>query len=215
MADIASPLNPLGDFPVATSSQIGRPAGGTVEKALQTTEADAVPTKELLSKVRPLRLEVGVQGARWRIGNRVFATLDQTVGFYFRKVRLPANATIDDQPGIPMSQRLLSSPVGQFLKRPSGELAGPESTLRWKIGNRLFVTLDAASGLFPRKLTLPMSAKLEDGGVLVKRLVGLNVGDNLKSLPVELGTGGIRWRTGNRLLMTLDVARGLYSKSAA
>ncbi|MBF7010597.1 hypothetical protein QUC32_13010 [Novosphingobium resinovorum] len=162
-----------------------------------------------------LRRESSPSGSRWRIGNRVYGTLDAAVGFYFRKLRLPAAATVDDNTGMALADRLLSSPVGSFLRRPAGETAGPGSTLRVKIGNRIYATVDAANGLFPRKLTLPMTSRFEDGSAIAGRLVGANAGDKIKGFGGEPGIGGsIRWRIGNRLYATLDRASGFYPRKA-
>jgi hypothetical protein len=163
------------------------------------TAALEVPSK-FLGKAPP---ETGVSGARWRIGRRLYATLDRAYGFYPRKVTLPLGARFDD--GTTISNRLVGTNAGDKIKGLAQD--GTGYAARWRIGNRIFATLDAARGFYPRKLTMPAAARVDDDLTtsLASRLVLAGVGQMLKRLPVEAG-GTIRIRWGNRLL-------GQYSKA--
>ena len=175
--------------------------------------ANVAMTLDERARIRPIQknaVETGFLN-RFRIGNRLYATWDAALGFYFRKVRLPASGTVDDLPGLKLSERLMSSPVSTYVRRSSGETMGPLSTLRLKIGNRVFATLDAVNGFFPRKITLPLTSKIEDGSGLISRLVGANTGDKLKALGAEQGgTNMLRFRIGNRSYGTLTPSLGFY-----
>jgi len=194
---IPDTISPGGAFPVAMSPDIGRSNGSTVEATLLKTEADAIPTQELLGKVRPLRSETGTNGARWRIGNRLFVTLDTVSGLFPRKLTVPSTAKLED--GSSLTKRLVGTNAGDKIKALAAEL-GPAS-IRWRAGNRLLMTLDVARGLYPRRATLPASTKVDDdlSTSLALRLVAAGVGALLKRLPIEAG-GVVRVRWGNRLL---------------
>lgn len=154
----------------------------------------------LPSMIRPVGEENGgALGWRWRVGNRLYASFDAGIGHYFRKARLGANVTVDDNTALPLSSRLLSSPVGSFFQRFGDGLG--ESTMRFRIGNRLYATLDTVSGWYPRKATLPASTVIDDSptATLLSRLVSAGIGLMLRQLPVEAG-GIMRFRLGNRLL---------------
>lgn len=73
MADIASPLNPLYDGPVAMAAQIGRPDGSSVEAGLAATAAAAVAERDArLSSVAPATTDESVYrfttSLGWEIG---------------------------------------------------------------------------------------------------------------------------------------------------
>ena len=158
--------------------------------------------------------ESGIAGAhRWRVGHREYGRFDR-FGFAFWKALLGKSVTVEDKPGIPISERLLSGPVGSFFR--AGTVESTFGGGRIRLGNRLLMSLDAARGVYPRKLTVPTTATVDDNlsVPLVERLIGRNAGQYFKNKPGELGGFGHRWRIGNRLLATMDIARGFYPRKA-
>jgi hypothetical protein len=146
-------------------------------------------------------------GTRMRIGNRLYATLDRARGFYPRKLTLPLTSLFEDGSGL--VNRLVGANAGDKIKALAPEVAGTTAT-RWRIGNRIYATLDRASGFYPRKATLPRDARVDDDltASLAARLVGAGIGQMLKPLAPQAG-GTIRIRWGNRLLGQYTKAGGM------
>jgi hypothetical protein len=151
--------------------------------------------------------ETGMAGTRMRIGNRLYATLDRARGFYPRKLTLPLTSLFEDGSGL--VNRLVGANAGDKIKALAPEVAGTTAT-RWRIGNRIYATLDRASGFYPRKATLPRDARVDDDltASLAARLVGAGIGQMLKPLAPQAG-GTIRIRWGNRLLGQYTKAGGM------
>jgi len=166
----------------------------------------------LASPIRKFTTEAGGQASwRFRVGNRLYGTFDATLGFYFRKLRIAANATIDDNTSISLGQRLLAGAIGSNFKRLPAELTASKGAMRWRVGNRLLATLDVINGLYPRRMTLPASAKVDDdlSANIVTRLVPPGLGSYLARLPLEAG-GVLRFRLGHRLLGQWSNASGMF-----
>jgi hypothetical protein len=97
--------------------------------------------------------ETGMVGARMRIGNRLYATLDRVRG-----------STSQAHPAAHQyvrgwQRRAFGSSVQMQATRSMGSVGKRRyGSIRWRIGNRIYATLDRASGFYPRKATCPPRA---------------------------------------------------------
>lgn len=151
--------------------------------------------------------DLGV-AARWRIGNRLFMSIDPVNGVWPRKLTVPYAAKVEDDLSIPLAERLMGRNAGRYFKGKTAEFG--TFGHRWRIGNRLYATLDIGRGFYPRKATLPANTRVDDdlAADLSGRLVGSGIGANFRRLPQEAGTA-IRFRLGNRLIGSYSKATGI------
>jgi hypothetical protein len=113
----------------------------------------------------------GSGSIRWRIGNRIYATLDRASGFYPRKLTRP-QLRVDDDLTASLASRLVGAGIGQMLK-PLAPQAGGTIRIRW--GNRLLGQYTKAGGMMWARQTLPTDCKMADQPTVpVDRLGGSN-----------------------------------------
>ncbi len=102
-------------------------------------------------------------GAIYRIlwGHRELARHTKAAGWLFHKLRLSVTTTLADYVDWTLPQRIL---------RPSAREVG--SHHRIIIGTRLFADVTTARGVYPRRLTIPATARIDDdlSRTLVERL---------------------------------------------
>lgn len=146
---------------------------------------------------------------RFRVGNRVYGTLD-AAGFYLRKLRITANTFVDDNNTIPLFSRITAGAVGQFFNQVPREAIDPPNSLRVRIGNRLYATIDTIRGVYPRQLTIPNTAVIDDDLVtpINTRLMSSGLGSYFKKVGPE-ATEIFRIRFGSRLIGSWTNAGGM------
>lgn len=141
------------------------------------------------------------------------ATLKADLAAAWAEGTTPGGPGTDSAKGWALSLGGLSF-LGGFFKRVSSDyLFGQAARIR--IGNRLYATIDAVRGVYPRKLTLPASARVDDdlSQSIVSRLINGLVGPLLKPLKPEQAAF-YRWRVGNRLLGIWTLAGGFTPSRA-
>lgn len=179
----------------------------TIQSQLVVDEANL---SYLTSSFAKAKEELGLKfNWRFRVANRLYATWDTIQGFRFYKIILAASTKIADLPTTNLADRLLAGAVGTWFRVLNPEILS--SGFRFRIGNRLLFTVDTLRGLYPRRMTLPASAKIDDdlATPIVSRLLAGGVAGNLKPLGIENG-GVIRMRLGNRLIGQWSKAAGMY-----
>lgn len=178
-------------------------------KSAKRWAGEAADLRTFLKRVTPDFLFANM--VRFRVGNRLYATWDAVIGFYFRKGRLSSNFTVDDNTALSIASRLLGGSNGGWFKNGKTEAVADKSSLRIRIGNRLYATLDRTRGWYPRKATLPQTAVIDDdlNTSIVSRLLASGLASFFKRLPAESGGGTLRFRWGNRLIGQWTKAGGM------
>ncbi len=179
------------------------------------SELDSTGLANLIAKILPLPLEVLAEGMRFRIGNRLYADFSAATGFTFHKINIAAtNTFLSDLPTIALSERIFNGPLGSMISSLLTEVS-PEG-IRYRIGNRLYVQLDAIDGLTVHKAKLSASKTYLDDQptvAIADRIFGDALGTMFNSLADELG-GVMRVRWANRLLYEWDMTYGFKPSKA-
>jgi hypothetical protein len=145
-------------------------------------------------------------GARMRIGNRLYATLDRVRGFYPRKLTLPLTSTVRGWQR--RAFRLVGANAGDKINGLGGEKAVAARSAGGLATAFTPRSTGPAASIRASSLCPPVRVDDDLTASLASRLVGAGIGQMLKPLAPQAG-GTIRIRWGNRLLGQYTKAGGM------